>query len=173
MKKEVIKKICLLGDGAVGKTSLIRRYVYDFFDDKYIKTIGTKVTKKTLTLSDKLTLTLLIYDILGQKDYERLHKLYYRGSSGALVVSDVTREDTLENMSHWAKSLRDGVGDIPLVFICNKTDLKKTTTKAIADRARPFNASCFLTSAKTGKNVENAFKSLSEMLCKEMLKECE
>ena len=85
--REIIKKICLLGDAAVGKTSLIKRYVYSMFDDKYITTIGTKVTKKSITYTKQaagqateIRLTLLIWDILGQKQYSRLHPVYYQGA---------------------------------------------------------------------------------------------
>jgi small GTP-binding protein len=166
--KELIKKICLLGDGAVGKTSLVRRYVYDYFDDLYIRTIGTKVTKKTVTVGARCRLTLLIYDILGQRDYERLHRLYFRGASGALIVGDVTRQETLVSLTTWANAIREVAGEIPLVFIGNKVDLKRGASIAeLRKHTKPFEeAPCFLTSAKSGENVETAFYKLGELLCK-------
>ena len=80
--RNYILKVCLLGDGAVGKTSLVHRFVYDVFDDKYIMSFGTKVSKKTVELADA-RVDLMIWDILGQKTHESLHSAYYRGAVGA------------------------------------------------------------------------------------------
>lgn len=166
MAQEFIKKICLLGDGAVGKTSLIRRYVYDIFDDRYIATIGTKVTKRVVTVNEKIKLTLLIYDILGQKRYNRLHSVYYRGASGALIVSDLTRKETIKSMRKWAQALFKVTSRIPVVFIGNKLDLEKPATRAVEEITKEFKAPYLFTSAKTGENVEEAFLALSKLLLK-------
>ena len=91
--KEMMKKMLVLGDGAVGKTSLIRRYVYDRFEDKYIATIGTKTSAKTLKIptdQDPITLKLQIWDILGQKGYRKLHNSSFRGTHGVFMVADIT-----------------------------------------------------------------------------------
>lgn len=168
--KEVMKKVCLLGDGAVGKTSLIRKYVYDVFDDKYIMTIGTKVTKKVLTLDD-IKLTLLIYDILGQKRFARIHSSYYRGTSGAIIVCDITRAETIDNMAMWAQSLFKVVSNVPVIFIGNKVDLGAVPEEKIKHIADQHIAKYFFTSAKTGENVENSFYELSLMLCSKFMEE--
>jgi len=165
MARNIIKKICLLGDGAVGKTSLIRRYVYDDFADKYLMTIGAKITKKTLKLEEpeQINLTMMINDIVGQVEFERLHKQYYRSSKGGLFVCDLTRKDTLERVEWWLNSFREVAGDVPVILLGNKLDLKEQHEISFEDMARfakQFNCPYFLTSAKTGENVERAFENM-------------
>ena len=108
MPDEYKMKICLLGDGAVGKTSLIKKYVYDKFEDKYLLTLGTKTTRKKIELPLKggghVELTLMIWDIMGQKEFERLHATFFQGSKGAIVVTDFTRKSTLEGVDNWIES---------------------------------------------------------------------
>ena len=107
---EVIKKICLIGSGEVGKTSLIKRYILDIFDDKYLRTLGTKVSKKELILDypqkdRKLNLTLLIWDIMGQATFRSLlQDSYFFGAAGALAVCDSTRAQTLDSLEEWVAS---------------------------------------------------------------------
>ena len=102
MGEETIKKnIILLGDGAVGKTSLVRRFVTDQFSDKYITTIGSKVTKKEIYLDtgdDRTHMVLLVWDILGQKGYRFTQALSFGGIEGALLIADVTRKETLGSL---------------------------------------------------------------------------
>ena len=167
MARNVIKKVCLLGDGAVGKTSLIRKYVYDDFDDKYLMTIGAKITKKTMKvgLDEEINLTMMVNDIVGQVEFERLHKQYYRGSKGGLFVCDMTRKDTLERVEWWLDSFRDVAGDVPVILLGNKVDLKEqheVTYEDMAKFAKKFNCPYFLTSAKTGENVERAFENMGK-----------
>jgi len=100
------KKICLLGDPAVGKTSLIRRFIEDTFDENYISTIGTNVLSKLINLyfpetGETLRIKLLIWDIAGQKSISDIHASYYYGAEGALIVCDITRQDTLEHLPDW------------------------------------------------------------------------
>jgi len=173
--REVIKKICLLGDPAVGKTSLIRRYVFDMFDDKYITTIGTKVTKKNVLVSKggkdgaDVKITLLIWDILGQREYQRLHPVYYQGAEGALIVCDTTRKETIGSLQTWVTSFKNVVGPVPVVFLMNKSDLIdfETMDKTEIDVLSKQHAASYLpTSAKVGLNVEKAFMTISESLAK-------
>ncbi|MCK4717790.1 MAG: GTP-binding protein [Thermoplasmata archaeon] len=162
----IIRKICLLGDGAVGKTSLIRRFVYDEFSDTYLTTFGTKVTKKVMTIgSDKLTL--MIWDILGQKVHTRLHSAYYQGATGAMVVCDLTRRETFANMDNWVESFREVAGDKPVLLIGNKCDLGEYITvgeSAMEKKGKKYNGDHLLASAKTGENVEEAFDAISKRL---------
>lgn len=162
-------KICLVGDVGVGKTSLIRRYVTDVFDDKYIATIGTKVTKKEMDFEDprtgeKLRITLLIWDIMGQPSFrEVLREAYFYGAEGALAVCDVTSKESLGELRYWVKAMTSTTGEVPIVFLGNKCDLKddtRVTTEDLDVFAVKHGAPALLTSAKTGYNVENAFSVL-------------
>ncbi|MCP5099231.1 MAG: GTP-binding protein, partial [Chloroflexi bacterium] len=91
----VQKKICLLGDFAVGKTSLIRQYVEGKFDDRYLSTIGVKISRKTLK-RDAMTLNLLIWDLAGGDNQNQIQATYLRGAVGALMVCDLTRTETID-----------------------------------------------------------------------------
>jgi len=184
-KIRVKGKICLLGDLAVGKTSLIRRYVLDTFDDKYITTIGTKVTKKRLIIEvpDKqkeVDLTLLIWDIMGQYQ-ERLpttisqfdryvpQQNYFYNAKGAIIVCDLTRKSTFKNIKIWTSSLFEITGTIPIIVVGNKVDLEdkyEIEKEDIETLSMDYNAISFLTSAKTGQNVEKMFYNLGELLIK-------
>ncbi len=160
---KLMRKICLLGDGAVGKTSLIRRYVFDIFDDEYIMTIGTKVSKKTMEVGGK-ELTLMIWDILGQKEHTNLHSAYYKGAAGAIVVCDFTNRESMEHLHRWVDDFRAVAGDVPVVIAVNKQDIAKKAylfeeAKGIADG---YGAPAIPTSAKTGKNVELLFGMIGE-----------
>ncbi len=172
---KIKKKLCLLGDGAVGKTSLIRRYVFDRFDDKYITTIGTKVTKKNLdgkfqVSGKKIMLTLMIWDILGQRGIQQLHNMYYQNAKAALMVCDFTRKSTLENLNLWKDELFKITGEIPIIVMVNKIDLENqgeleiSEIEALIDN---WNANFYLTSAKSGQNVENAFNKIGTILLDE------
>lgn len=168
---EVSKKIILLGDDAVGKTSLIRRLVVDQFDDKYISTIGTKVTAKKIQIDvrKKMTyLTLQIWDILGQKGYEKLHNSSFRGTNGVLMVADITRIDTLISLeNYWIPTVENIVGPIPFIILANKADLiKKAEFKEedLRGFANKYKVPFFLTSAKNGDNVDTAFYLLGERM---------
>lgn len=166
------RKICLLGDAAVGKTSLIRRYVEDQFDDKYVVTLGTKVTMRELVVqgSEKnpsVKMTLMIWDILGQREYKRLQTSFYKGANGALVVADSTRKETLESINGWILSLFNSVGKVPVLILLNKSDLTDQSAISPAevdDIAKKYETSFLTTSAKTGENVELAFQKISETL---------
>lgn len=174
----VMKKICMLGDPAVGKTSLVARFVFSMFDDKYLETIGAKVTKRTMAIEklstkQRFRLKLMIWDIAGQKTHDFIKPIYYRDTEGAMIVADCTRKETLANTPRWCQSIRDVCGPIPVVLLINKSDLAtyaqftERETKAVADRlGAPF----YMTSAKSGENVENAFSSLGRGLIRDYIK---
>jgi small GTP-binding protein len=166
------KKICLLGNPAVGKTSLIRAFVYETFEDEYISTIGSKVSKKEVEFFDEeskryFEISLIIWDIAGQQTFKHVKQAYYRGAKGAIVVADVTRVTTLQSIEDWVKSLTEVVGDVPLMILLNKTDLIdqiKFSLADVQDLAMKYKAKSLLSSAKTGKNVERAFLDLAKMM---------
>jgi len=159
-----IIKLCLLGDGAVGKTSLVRRYVYDVFDDKYLMSFGTKVSKKSMDV-DGSEMDLMIWDILGQKTHESLHAAYYRGAAGALAVCDFTRPETMKNLKSWLGSFRSVVGEMPVILLGNKSDLERRfTLKELESFGDSVGCPVLETSAKTGQNVELAFSEMGKKL---------
>lgn len=170
--EEIKTKVCLVGDNNVGKTSLIRRFVLDTFDDKYTSTIGTKVTKKEVTVKKdngrEINLSMLIWDIMGQKGFrELLRESYFYGAEAALCVCDVTNKESLEELKYWIKSMESITGHIPMVFIGNKSDLTEQATVTRQDMekiATSYGSPAVLTSAKTGDNVESAFMRLASML---------
>lgn len=157
----------MLGDPGVGKTSLVRRFVENYFSDKYIHTIGTKVSKKVIDYPEMDTcLTFLIWDIVGQKSMAFLTS-YYRGASGALVVCDLTRDSTLESVPDWIGRMREKAGDIPFIIIANKCDLTDRIMfdeDTLAIMSRRFNAPYYTTSAKTGENVEETFRKMGNLV---------
>nr|AKQ03959.1 small GTP-binding protein [uncultured euryarchaeote Rifle_16ft_4_minimus_39] len=171
-------KICLVGEAAVGKTSLIRRFVLDDFDDKYIQTLGTKVSKKELSLANpvggsELKVDMTIWDIMGQKGFrELLKEAYFYGAKGIIAVCDVTRRSTLDDLDDWIEGVYSVTGKVPIQFLANKVDLKDKTEfgdSEIQQAIRAYDSPSFFTSAKTGENVEAGFQSLAERVAKERL----
>lgn len=168
------KKIVLLGDPAVGKTSMIQKFVHNIFDDKYISTLGTKVSSKVLTLKHPMKdamveMKFMIWDVMGQKDYEMFHQSAYSGSQGALIVCDITRLQTLESLPEWISSLFNVTDQVPIVLIGNKNDLanqKEFERGDLEKLASTFESSSFFTSAKTGENIEKVFTILAQDIIK-------
>ena len=118
--QEVMKKMCVIGDAAVGKTSLIRRFVIDKFDDKYIVTIGTKTSKKILKIKGKDTnvnLKLMIWDLLGQSQFFKIKEAAFKGADGAFIVLDLTKRETLQTFDNWLSSLYGVAPGIPVVVV--------------------------------------------------------
>ena len=125
------KKVCLLGDFAVGKTSLVRRFVYDLFDDKYVSTIGVKVSRKTVILTrddDIVDLTMMLWDLAGGEEFSRMRASYLRGAAGALMVYDVSRPETLSSLHHYLRDLQNINGHCAVVLAANKADLLTSST---------------------------------------------
>ncbi len=162
-------KVCLVGDSAVGKTSLIKKFVLDIFDDSYITTIGTKITKKTITfdLDDKeIVMDMMIWDIMGQASFRSLlQDAYFYGAHGVLAVSDSTRPETANNLHDWMASTQQVVGEVPTLFLANKSDLEsKVTQEQLNSEVSQYGGKAMFTSAKTGENVAEAFQALGETI---------
>jgi small GTP-binding protein len=160
------RKICILGDFAVGKTSLVRRFVQQQFGDKYLTTVGVKVDTKTVTLNDGRALKLAIWDVAGTDTPTELFLRYARGAAGLLLVADVTRAETLGCCRELYDAVSARLGPLPHVLLANKCDLA-------AQRELPPDAAEGLfddavarldTSALTGENVDLAFAALARGL---------
>lgn len=171
-------KVCLVGDLAVGKTSLIRRFVLNAYDDAYVTTLGTKVTKKTIELlppgvGTPIRLDLMIWDIMGQPGFrELLKEAYFHGARGILAVADLTRRSTLDHLDDWVDGVADETGPLPTLVVVNKADLAEQTEfgqDAIAEAAERLGSEAFLTSAKTGDHVEEVFRRLGSLVARSQL----
>ena len=165
------KKVLILGDGAVGKTSLIRRYVVDRFSDEYITTIGTKTTKKDLTLAfdgQEWNLSILIWDVLGQKGYTEVQTSAFQGAKGVILVYDVSRPETRGSLvDYWIPRVWRVVGKLPMVIFGNKLDLAedpRAEEATLASLGELYQCVGYPTSAKTGENVETAFLAFGKEL---------
>ncbi len=162
-------KICLVGDSAVGKTSLIKKFVLDIFDDSYITTIGTKITKKTMTFSmdDKeIIMDMMIWDIMGQASFRSLlQDAYFYGAHGVLAVCDSTRPETANSLHEWMSSTQQVVGEVPAIFLANKCDLEsQVTQEQLNSEVSQYGGKAMFSSAKTGVNVAEAFTALGEAI---------
>lgn len=169
--KRVIKKVVLLGDSGVGKTSLVRRFVVDEFSDKYISTIGAKVTKKNIDYklpSKTIFLTMMIWDMLGQREFRRLRSTGIRDASGVILVADLTNQESILGLvEFWYPQVQKTEGDVPAIIIGNKCDLLPADAPAmrqVISIADEISSPYFLCSAKTGVNIENAFRSIGELV---------
>jgi len=166
----ISKKVCLLGDFAVGKTSLVRRFVHNRFDDKYLSTIGVKVSRKTVSVphADQVAqLTMMLWDLAGSEEFSPMRASYLRGAAGAILVCDLTRAETLDSLSSYAEDLLTINPKAHLVLAANKydlTDQHQLSETDIAKAASKLNTSHYLTSAKTGDEVESLFRYLGRLL---------
>ncbi len=164
------KKVCLLGDYSVGKTSLVRRFVHNLFDDKYISTIGVKVSRKVVVVprvGELAELTILLWDLAGSEEFDQVRMSYLRGSAGGLLVCDLTRPETLESLRGYAEELWSVAPNSRLVLAANKRDLTsqaRVSDQQVCDLAAELRAPCFFTSAKTGQEVETLFRHLGSQL---------
>jgi small GTP-binding protein len=155
------KKICLLGAFAVGKTSLIKRFVESIFSDKYLTTIGVKINKKSLSISNQ-DINLMIWDLEGEDDYTQINTNYLRGAAGYILVADGTRAETMNTALSIHKLAQDLLGNIPAVLAINKADIEDQwliPAESIDNIDKDL--AVIKTSAKSGENVEQLFTTLS------------
>ena len=167
-------KIVMVGDFAVGKTSLVRRFVYDEFSDAYLTTIGVKVTKKEVIINESVNADLLLWDIAGGDKYTKISSEYIKGSSAGIIVADLTRKNTIENISEHADLLHSVDPDIYLFIALNKSDLVENTAEFLElaqDSLKGKNInSIAVTSAKNGFNIDKLFNELSLSIYKGKIK---
>ncbi|XP_013189296.1 ras-related protein Rab-21 [Amyelois transitella] len=158
-------KVVLLGEGCVGKTSLLLRYIEDKFNDKHITTLQATFLNKKLNINGK-RINLSIWDTAGQEKFHALGPIYYRNSNGAILVYDITDEDSFGKVKNWVKELKKMLGaDIVLFIAGNKIDLEHERTVSLEEAesyANMVGAKHFYTSAKLNQGVEDLFLDLTQ-----------
>ena len=169
-KIDLAFKVIIVGPSAVGKTSLLNRFVHNEYALKYKLTIGVDFLTKSIEYQPSKSVKLHIWDIGGQERFKFLHRSFYEGTSGALLAFDLSRQNTFSGMKTWLSEMQSIMTiKIPKVIIGNKTDLIPETGQII-DRSAveqyAKNEDCFYieTSAKTGENVEKAFLELTQRM---------
>ncbi len=162
-------KITLFGPGGVGKTSLLLRYIKDYFSDDLKKTIGSNFLIKDVEIGGK-GVRLLLWDIGGQPQFHKLRTIYFKGSNGALGVFDLSSNQTLLKIPGWISSIKKSVKrTIPMILIGNKADLERDIDREEAeDLAKRLNCEYMETSAKTGENVEGVFELIAKACLEEV-----
>ncbi|MGF1539790.1 MAG: Rab family GTPase [Pleurocapsa sp.] len=165
----ITKKICLLGDFSVGKTSLIRRFIEDKFSDDYLSTVGVKVSRKCLTIRGSKEIhnvTLLIWDLEGHTKFKSITPTYLKGSTGAIIVGDLTRSSTLDNLDQHIELFLEINPHSAIAIALNKADLiqpeklhRLIELYGSSDCCQVVNT--YQTSAKTGQDVNTIFQELT------------
>src|SRR4051812_11288990 len=152
------KKVCLLGTSGVGKTSLVAQFVHSMFSDKYLTTVGVKIDKKMVKVGDTEVM-LMIWDLAGDDDFQRLQTSYLRGTSGFLLVADGTRAVTLDQVLELKTRVEANIGAAPFILALNKSDLASQweVTDARIASLESDGWKIIRTSAKAGEQVEEAF----------------
>ncbi len=155
------KKICMIGSFAVGKTSLVSRFVNSLFSDKYLTTVGVKIDKKNVTVGTQ-DMMLMLWDLAGKDEFQELKVSYLRGTSGYLLVADGTRSNTLDVATKLHQEVEAAIGKVPFILIVNKYDLidEWTINESDIEHLRSKGWDVILTSAKQGQSVEEAFLTL-------------
>ncbi len=168
-----VLKIIVIGEPATGKTSLVKKYISGHFSQDYRASIGTNMYIKKVKLDSGEEAKIQLWDIAGQEKWIKMRHIYYRGAQGALVLGDLTREKSFDQIeSFWREDLLKYCPDIPVILIANKNDLKAETSNekvdAVGEKLEAI--SVIYTSAKTGDNVEQAFKTISEKVYERRIK---
>jgi small GTP-binding protein len=159
------KKICMLGSFAVGKTSLVRRFVSNVFSDHYHTTIGVSVEKKSVTVNDH-EIVLMLWDLYGEDEFQKVRDSYLRGSAGYILVMDGTRKATVDTALALQQTAARTVGTVPFVSIINKSDVRseweidERTIEQLRERGWPV----LFGSAKLGQGVEELFALLATQM---------
>ena len=162
----VQKKICMIGDFSVGKTSLVARFVRQTFSEKYLTTVGVKIDTKLVKLADERDVKLVLWDIAGNDALTTATSSYLRGSAGFFLVIDGTRRPTWNSALTLREAVIKQLGDKPFVMLLNKADLEEQweIDQPLIDEKAQQGWTLFKTSAKTGMNVEEAFSELATQM---------
>jgi Ras-related protein Rab-11A len=157
-------KVLILGDSFVGKTNMLKRFLNDEFDMNTKETVGVEFGSKNFIMDEKDIVKAQIWDTAGQERYRSVTKAYYKGAKGALLVYDISRRNTFENIDNWLIDLRtNGDKDILIILIGNKCDLidkREVSVEEAQTKAEQYNIAYMETSAKNGDNIIKAFSEL-------------
>lgn len=159
-----VYKVVVVGDGAVGKTSLVRRYCENKFRESRIETIGIDFQSKTLELESEETICIVLWDVAGQERFSSFRDQYYLGALAVALVFDVTDPASFEHLDNWNHEVNRSAPRVPVVVVANKVDLEQVVSLDEAytwaqEKGYPF----FETSAKSGENVEAMFYALGSL----------
>ena len=167
---DYVFKLVLAGDGAVGKTTLVQKFVEEKFNEDYLATIGANIMKKEYRLrGEDVVCMFSIWDLAGQDLFKRARKSYFSNASAGIIVFDVTREETFNHVKNWMLEFQIIGKPIPIVLVGNKIDLvdqRKVQQEDAENLAKELNISYIETSAKEGENVEEVFEMLAYFLIK-------
>mgnify|MGYP001791974815 CR=1 FL=1 len=159
------KKICMVGSFGTGKTSLVARFVKSIYSEIYQTTVGVKIDKKIVTINQQ-ELSLILWDIHGEDQFQKVQLSYLRGSSGYFLVVDGTRRETLDKAFYLQKKVEASIGIVPFILILNKTDLMEEwdIDESTMESLSAKDWIVIKGSAKTGLGVEEAFMKLGEKM---------
>ena len=155
----------MVGAFATGKTSLVAQFIHSIFSEKYHTTIGVKISKKIVTI-EKKDLNLILWDLHGEDEFQKVRMSYLRGSSGYLLVVDGTRHDTLEKAFDLQKRVEETIGRVPFILVLNKSDLTDEWEIETVEVEELLQShwNVIQTSAKTGMGVEDIFQTLTKKI---------
>ncbi len=160
-------KVIIIGEAGVGKTSLVKKFISGHFPQDYRASIGTNLFVKEIFLKSGDKVSIQIWDIAGQEKWIKMRHMYYRGTHGALIVGDITRINTFDQLKEfWNEDLQKYCGDIPKILVVNKVDMDPIiSVNDIEKLAQNINVkSHVFTSAKKGQNVEEIFHQIAEAI---------
>ena len=159
------KKVCMLGSFSVGKSSLVRRFIESIFSEQYHTSIGVKVDKRVVRAEGR-DVTLVLWDLYGEDEFQKMRWSYLRGAAGYLLVADGTRCNTLEKAFQLEQRIREEFGEIPFILVINKADLVQDweLDPAMESQLTARNWTILRSSAKTGENVDEAFLQLTRKM---------
>ncbi len=170
-RTEAIYKVIVIGDPAVGKTSLLSKFATNKFEEKYLPTVGTNILKEPVELKEEnATVNLMFWDIAGQPQFYMLHRPYFNGADGVILVFDITRSSTFSNVNNWWNScVKYGLSGVPRIIVGNKVDLKeerKIILPMAEHLSEKLSAPYLETSALTGETVKHLFHKIAELVYK-------
>jgi len=165
---EIVFKVIVIGDGSVGKTTLLKKWVHKKFETEYIPTVGVNILKEQAQVGEK-TVNLMLWDIAGQPQFYLLHKVYYNGANGVILMFDLTNSPSFTNINNWYNEVvKYELGNVPIILVGNKSDLKserKIIEPMAHNKMEQIGVSVYYeTSALDGTNVKSVFNKIIQLM---------